>query len=127
MGAIQHPKVLGLKFKEGVKRQARINARVRYIEGDFSEIEKKQWEEQFETVPETLTEEEKDAFLKTLTGVALSSDAFFPFRDSIDVASAVGVTYIAQAGGSVQDEQVIKACDEYGMAMSFTGQRLFHH
>ena len=119
--------MLALKFKEGIKRQARINARVRYIEGDFSEIEKKQWEEQFETVPEPLTDEEKDAFLSKLSGVALSSDAFFPFRDSIDVASGMGVSYIAQAGGSVQDEQVIQACDEYGMAMSFTGQRLFHH
>mmetsp|Transcript_11879 Transcript_11879/g.21197 ORF Transcript_11879/g.21197 Transcript_11879/m.21197 type:complete len:614 (+) Transcript_11879:114-1955(+) len=123
----QHPKVLGLNFKDGVKRQDRINARVRYIEGDMTDIEREQWASQFETVPEPLTESEKDEFMATLSKVSLSSDAFFPFRDSIDVASRVGVSFISQAGGSVQDEGVIAACDEYSMAMAFTGQRLFHH
>lgn len=123
----QHPKVLGLSFKDGVKRQDRVNARVRYIEGDFTAEEKVRWEAQFDTVPEPLTAEEKDAFLKESSGVAISSDAFFPFRDSIDHASKLGVSYVAQPGGSVQDAQVTEACDEYGMAMAFTNVRLFHH
>jgi phosphoribosylaminoimidazolecarboxamide formyltransferase/IMP cyclohydrolase len=70
---------------------------------------------------------EKSEFMKTSTGVAISSDAFFPFRDSIDHASKLGVSFVAQAGGSVQDSDVTEACDEYGMAMCFTGIRLFHH
>ena len=78
-------------------------------------------------MPEALTAEEKDEFLKTSTGVSLSSDAFFPFRDSIDHASKLGVSYVAQPGGSVQDDEVTEACDEYGMTMAFTGVRLFHH
>ena len=123
----QHPKVLALPFKEGVKRQDRVNARVRYIEGDFTTEEKARWEAQFETVPEPLSTEEKEAFLKEATGVAISSDAFFPFRDSIDHASKLGVTYVAQPGGSVQDTDVTEACNEYGMTMAFTEVRLFHH
>lgn len=123
----QHPKVLGLKFKEGVKRQERVNARVRYIEGDFTKEERVRWEAQFSEVPEPLTEEEKDAFMATASEVTISSDAFFPFRDSIDFASKMGVSYVAQPGGSVQDQQVITACEEYGMSMCFTGVRLFHH
>jgi hypothetical protein len=100
----QHPKVLALPFKDGVKRQDRVNARVRYIEGDFTAEEKVRWEEQFTTVPEPLTESEKDEFMKQAQGVAISSDAFFPFRDSIDHASKLGVSYVAQPGGSVQDD-----------------------
>jgi phosphoribosylaminoimidazolecarboxamide formyltransferase / IMP cyclohydrolase len=124
----QHPKVLALPFRGGVKRQERVNARVRYIEGDLTDEERVRWEAQFETVPSPLTEEEKSAFLKeSLAGVSLSSDAFFPFRDSIDHASKLGVSYVAQPGGSVQDDQVKEACDEYGMAMCLTGVRLFHH
>ncbi len=123
----QHPKVLGLSFKEGVKRQDRVNARVRYIEGDFTPEEKIRWEAQFETVPEPLTTEEKKAFMDAANGVTISSDAFFPFRDSIDHASKYGVNYVVQPGGSVQDAQVTSACEEYGMAMCFTGVRLFHH
>lgn len=123
----QHPKVLGLPFKQGTKRQDRINARVRYIEGDFTKEEKSRWESQFEVVPEVLTEDEKNEFLKGSTGVSISSDAFFPFRDSIDHASKLGVKYVAQPGGSVQDQQITEACDEYGMVMCFTGTRLFHH
>eukprot|EP00339_Tiarina_fusa_P026177 CAMPEP_0117051050 /NCGR_PEP_ID=MMETSP0472-20121206/35250_1 /TAXON_ID=693140 ORGANISM="Tiarina fusus, Strain LIS" /NCGR_SAMPLE_ID=MMETSP0472 /ASSEMBLY_ACC=CAM_ASM_000603 /LENGTH=613 /DNA_ID=CAMNT_0004765071 /DNA_START=95 /DNA_END=1936 /DNA_ORIENTATION=- len=123
----QHPKVLALPFKEGVKRQDRVNARVRYIEGDFTAEEKARWELQFSEVPMPLTDEEKDEFMKSSTGISISSDAFFPFRDSIDHASKLGVTYVAQPGGSVQDKQVTEACDEYGMAMCFTGTRLFHH
>lgn len=124
----QHPKVLNLPFRDGTKKQERVNARVRYIEGDFTPEEKVRWNSFFATVPEPLSSAEKDAFLKeSLTGVAISSDAFFPFRDSIDHASKVGVSYVAQAGGSVQDQQVTEACDEYGMVMSLTGVRLFHH
>jgi phosphoribosylaminoimidazolecarboxamide formyltransferase / IMP cyclohydrolase len=123
----QHPKVLGLPFKEGVKRQERVNARVQYIEGDWTKEERARWEGLFDSVPDALTQEDKEAFLKEATGVSLSSDAFFPFRDSIDHASKVGVSYVAQPGGSVQDAQVTEACDEYGMAMAFTNVRLFHH
>ncbi len=123
----QHPKVLGLSFKEGVKRQDRVNARVRYIEGDFTPEEKIRWEAQFDTVPEALTESEKKEFMDAADGVTISSDAFFPFRDSIDHASKYGVSYVVQPGGSVQDQQVTAACEEYGMAMCFTGVRLFHH
>ena len=123
----QHPKVLGLQFKDGVKRQDRVNARVRYIEGDFTAEEKVRWEAQFATVPEPLSAAEKDEFLKASSGVSVSSDAFFPFRDSIDHASKLGVSFVAQPGGSVQDAQVTEACDEYGMAMAMTGVRLFHH
>lgn len=123
----QHPKVLGLKFKAGVKRQDRVNARVRYIEGDFTPEEKVRWEAQFDEVPEPLTVEEKDAFMASATGVTISSDAFFPFRDSIDHASKHGVSYVVQPGGSVQDAGVTSACEEYQMAQCHTGVRLFHH
>lgn len=123
----QHEKVLGLKFKAGVKRQDRVNARVRYIEGDFTPEERIRWEAQFEEVPEPLTTSEKEAFMKQADGITISSDAFFPFRDSIDHASKYGVSYIVQPGGSVQDKQVTAAAEEYGMAMCMTGVRLFHH
>ncbi len=124
----QHPKVLQLPFKDGVKRQDRVNARVRYIEGDFTTDERKQWLEQFMQEPEPLTEEEKNQFLaQAAKGVSMSSDAFFPFRASIDHASKVGVSYVAQLGGSVQDEQVTQACNANGMVMALPGVRLFHH
>lgn len=123
----QHEKVLALKFKAGVKRQDRVNARVRYIEGDLTPEERIRWEVQFEEVPEPLTTEEKNEFMKKAEGITISSDAFFPFRDSIDHASKYGVSYIVQPGGSVQDPQVTAAAEEYGMAMCFTGVRLFHH
>lgn len=123
----QHPKVLGLPFKDSVKRQDRVNARVRYIEGDFTAEELVRWQAQFATKPEPFTEAEKEAFMKKSTGVSISSDAFFPFRDSIDHASKLGVAYVAQPGGSVQDDNITEACNEYGMVMSFTELRLFHH
>jgi len=123
----QHEKVLALKFKAGVKRQDRVNARVRYIEGDLTPEERIRWEVQFEEVPEPLTAEEKQEFMSKAEGITISSDAFFPFRDSIDHASKYGVSYIVQPGGSVQDPQVTAAAEEYGMAMCFTGVRLFHH
>merc|ERR1719359_1652358 len=124
-----HPRVVALPFKEGVKRQDRVNARVRFIEGDMHEAELAEWQKNFAEPAsiDHLTAAEKTEFLATLDGVAISSDAFFPFRDSIDAASRLGVKYVAQPGGSVADEEVIGACDEYGMAMGFTDLRLFHH
>merc|ERR1712061_650682 len=116
-----HPKVMALPFKTGVKRQDRVNARVRFIEGDMDPVEYEQWAKNFDATPASLTAEEKAAFLGGLTDVAISSDAFFPFRDSIDAASKVGVKFVAQPGGSVADDEVIGACDAYGMTMAFTG------
>lgn len=104
-----------------------MNARVRYIEGDFTDVEYEQWKELFEVIPEPLTQEEKDEFVKTMDNVSLVSDAFFPFRDNIDQASKYGVKYISQPGGSIQDEGVTVAADSYGMTMVHTGCRLFHH
>merc|ERR1712048_633550 len=124
-----HPKVMGLPFKGDVKRQPRVNARVRFIEGDMQPTELAEWNKNFEN-PEaivSLTADEKQQFLAGLDGVAISSDAFFPFRDSIDHAVQIGVKYVAQPGGSNADAEVIGACDAYGMAMAFTGLRLFHH
>jgi len=123
----QHPKVRALKFKADVKRQARVNARVRYIEGDFSATEHAEWVKQFDEVPPELTTAEKEEWMATLKGVSLASDAFFPFRDSIDVAARFGVGFVAQPGGSVQDAEVTKAADEYGMVMAHNKVRLFHH
>lgn len=123
----QHPKVQGLVFKPTVKRQERVNARVRYIEGDITAAERPTWEANFETVPEPLTEAEKADWMAQLKGVSLSSDAFFPFRDSIDHASKYGVQFVVQPGGSVQDSQVTECCNSYGMAMAFHSVRLFHH
>merc|ERR1712176_1230773 len=115
-----HEKVMGLPFKEGVKRQDRVNARVRYIEGDMDTAEREQWAKNFDNVPQPLAPEERDLFVSQLSDVAISSDAFFPFRDSIDCASKLGVKYVAQPGGSVADEEVIAACNTYGMTMAFT-------
>ena len=123
----KHPNSLDLRFKIGIKRQDKINATIAYIEDDFTQIEYNRWIKLFERVPEPLTKAEKEAFLKTIDGVVLSSDAFFPFRDSIDKASKIGVNYIVQPGGSIADASVIEACNEYNMVMVNTGIRLFHH
>ena len=85
------------------------------------------WEQNFAEVPEPLSEEEKAKWMATADKIVLSSDAFFPFRDNIDVAAKLGVKYISQPGGSVQDANIIECCDEYNMAMAMTGVRLFHH
>lgn len=124
-----HPKVLKLYylFKSSVKRQQKINAIIDYIRNEFTKESYKKWTEQFAIVPEPLTNEEKDKYILTLSNVSLSSDAFFPFRDSIDYAKQVGVETIIQPGGSIQDENVIEACNEYGMAMIFSGVRYFTH
>merc|ERR1712226_1248965 len=109
----RHPKVCNLQFKKGIKRQERVNARVRYIEGDFTNEERTQWESLFDIIPSPLAKEEKDSFMETETsGLTLASDAFFPFRDSIDHASKFGVSYVVQPGGSIHDNQVIQACNE---------------
>eukprot|EP00466_Bigelowiella_natans_P010205 jgi/Bigna1/92282/estExt_fgenesh1_pm.C_120003 len=125
----QHPKVRGLKFKKGIKRVERLNARLQYIdENDMTGPERKAWLQYFDEPPKSLTEQEKKDFLKDdLTGVTLASDAFFPFRDNIDVAAKFGVKYIAQPGGSTRDSAVTSAADEYGMVMVHHGIRVFHH
>jgi len=123
----QHPKVLGLKFRPGIKRPDRDNAIDQYLQPDVTKAEKRGWGEVFAEEPPPLSPEERRAWLDQLTGVTLGSDAFFPFRDSIDRAARSGVRYVLQPGGSARDEEVIRACDEYGMVMVFSGVRLFHH
>ena len=125
----QNEKVLSLPFQEGIKRADRDNAIDVYIGEDSVEelLSDGRWEHLFTRKPEEFTKEEKRAWLETLTGVSLGSDAFFPFGDNIERARRSGVEYIAQPGGSVRDDQVIATCDQYGIAMAFTEIRLFHH
>ncbi len=123
----QHPKALNLAFRQEVSRTERDNAIDLFLRDDLSEAEERVWERVFEHVPSRLTGEEKRSWLETQTGVSLGSDGFIPFRDNIDRASRSGVTYVAQPGHSVRDQDVIDACNEYGMVMAFTGIRLFHH
>jgi len=124
----QHEKTLNLPFLEGLKRPDRDNAIDRYISDESADVlAEGAWQALFQRKPEALTREEKQAWLKELTKVALGSDAFFPFPDNIDRAARSGVRYVAEPGGSVRDDEVIKACDGYGMTLSFTGLRLFHH
>lgn len=124
----QNEKVLNLPFKDGVKRPERDNAIDYYIGNDDEDILKDGvWETVFSKKPERFTAAEKRAWLDTMSGVSLGSDAFFPFADNIDRAAKSGVKYVAEPGGSVRDDLVIKACDDYGMVMAFTGIRLFHH
>src|SRR5512134_2715762 len=123
----QHPSVLALPFKEGIKRPDRDNAIDQFLQPDVTDAEKKNWSNVFAHIPDQLTNKERRAWLDGLTNVVLGSDAFFPFRDSIDRAAKSGVKYVLQPGGSNRDEDVISACDEYGMTMVFSGLRLFHH
>ena len=124
----QAPKVLNLPFKEDIKRADRDNAIDVYIGDDPMDVlADGRWEAVFTEKPAPFTREEKRAWLDQMTGVALGSDAFFPFGDNIDRAKKSGVLYVAQPGGSVRDDQVIAACDQYNMVMAFTGVRLFHH
>ncbi len=124
----QSPQVLALPFKKGVKRADRDNAIDVYIGDDYMDILADGcWEAVFTEKPPVFTKEEKRKWLAGLTDVSLGSDAFFPFSDNIDRAAKSGVKYVAEPGGSVRDEDVIAACDRYGMAMVFTGIRLFHH
>lgn len=123
----QHPTVLNLPFKDGVKRPDRNNAIDQYLRDDVTEKEIANWGDIFTEIPKRLSAEEKQKWLDTLENVSLGSDAFFPFRDNIDRASKSGVKYIAQPGGSIRDDIVIDACNEYNMVMAFTNFRLFHH
>lgn len=124
----QCPKVLELPFREDVGRPNRDNAIDVYMSDDYEDvIADGQWQKFFTQQPEPLTREEKKAWLAQMDGVALGSDAFFPFSDNIDRAKRSGVKYIAQPGGSVRDDLVIESCNNYGMVMYFSGMRLFHH
>lgn len=124
----QHPKALSLPFLPTLKNPDRDNAIDRYISDEWEDVLADGiWETLFTHKPEVFTREEKRAWLKQLTDVALGSDAFFPFADNIDRAARSGVRYIAEPGGSKRDDVVIAACDKYAIAMAFTGLRLFHH
>lgn len=124
----QHPKVMALPFVDGIRRADRDNTIDVYISEEYDDVLRDGiWQQFFKEKPEPLTREEKREWIARNTGVALGSDAFFPFGDNIERAHKSGVQYIAQAGGSVRDDNVIETCDKYGIAMAFTGVRLFHH
>lgn len=124
----QNPKVLNLPFRDDVRRPNRDNAIDVYISDDYEDVLADGiWQDLFTEKPEPLTREEKKAWIAQLHGVALGSDAFFPFGDNIERAHRSGVDYIAQAGGSIRDDNVIETCDKYNIAMTMTGLRLFHH
>jgi phosphoribosylaminoimidazolecarboxamide formyltransferase / IMP cyclohydrolase len=123
----QHPSVLALPFKSDIKRPDRDNAIDQFLQPDVTEAEKSNWKNVFTETPRQLIAEERRAWLDGMSEVVLGSDAFFPFRDSIDRAAGSGVKYVLQPGGSNRDEDIIAACDEYGMTMVFSGVRLFHH
>ena len=124
----QNPKVLNLPFRDDVRRADRDNAIDPYIGEDYMDVlEDGAWERLFTVKPEVFTREEKRAWLDQNTDVCLGSDAFFPFGDNIERAHKSGVKYVAQPGGSIRDDNVIDTCNKYGMLMSFTGIRLFHH
>ena len=124
----QHPRVMALPFVDGIRRADRDNTIDIFIGEECDDVLREgEWQKFFKERPEALTAEEKAAWKAQLKGVALGSDAFFPFGDNIERAHKSGVEYIAQAGGSVRDDHVIMTCDKYGIAMAFTGVRLFHH
>lgn len=124
----QAPKVMGLEFVDGIHRADRDNAIDLYIGEDYMDVlADGAWENIFKVKPEVFTREEKRAWLDQMTGVALGSDAFFPFGDNIERAHKSGVSYVAEPGGSIRDDHVIATCNKYNMVMCFTGIRLFHH
>ena len=124
----QHPKVMSLPFVDGIRRADRDNTIDIYIGDECDDVlADGAWQQFFKTKPEPLSREEKRSWIAENRGVSLSSDAFFPFGDNIERAHKSGVEFIAQAGGSVRDDHVIMTCDKYGIAMAFTGVRLFHH
>ncbi len=124
----RHPKVLALPFLPTLGRPDRDNVIDVYISDQSEDVLGADvWQQYFTTRPDELTSEEKHAYLAGITGVSLASDAFFPFGDNIERARRSGVSYIAEPGGSVRDDQVIETCNKYGIAMCFTGMRLFHH
>ena len=124
----QSEKVLSLPFRDEIKRAERDNAIDVYLGNEYEDVLRDgAWQYYFTEQPEPFTAEEKKAYLSTISGVALGSDAFFPFGDNIERAHKSGVSYIAEPGGSIRDDNVIETCDKYGMTMVFTGARLFHH
>ncbi|MBS5897269.1 MAG: phosphoribosylaminoimidazolecarboxamide formyltransferase [Prevotella histicola] len=124
----QCPKVMNLPFKKDIRRADRDNTINIYISDEYEDVlQDGIWQQFFTECPEPLTREERKEWIAKNTGVALGSDAFFPFGDNIERAHKSGVEYIAQAGGSIRDDHVIDTCDKYGIAMAFTGVRLFHH
>ena len=124
----QHPKVLGLQFVDNIRRPDRDNAIDIYISDEYEDVlAEGVWQQTFKVKPEVLTMEEKKAWIAQQSGVTVGSDAFFPFGDNIERARKSGVAYIAQPGGSIRDDHVIDTCNKYGIAMAFTGMRLFHH
>lgn len=123
----RHPKILDFKFVDKIKKQDKANAIISYIENDFTDIEYNRWSQLFDSVPEPLSLAEINNYIKEQTNVLLASDAFFPYRDSIDKASQIGVKYVVQPGGSIADKSVITACNEYNMVMVNSNIRLFHH
>ena len=123
----QHPSVLGLPFKPSIKRPDRDNAIDQFLRDDVTPNEKADWGGVFAHIPRQLTPDEKREWLSKMESITLGSDAFFPFRDSIDRAAVSGVKYVLEPGGSTRDDSVIQAANEYGMTMIFSGVRLFHH
>ena len=123
----RHPKMLGIRFRPGVKRQDRVNWRTRCIEGDLTTAEQAALAAATESTPAPLTDAECAAWLARQDGVSMASDGFLPFRDNVDHARKHGVRFIAQPGGSARDAEVEQACREHGIAMAHTGVRLFHH
>ncbi len=124
----QHEKVLNLPFLPTLGRADRDNVIDVYISDmDEDVLGDDVWQQYFSVRPEPFTKEEQKAYLSTITGVSVGSDAFFPFGDNIERARRSGVSYIAEPGGSIRDDNVIEACNKYGIAMAFTGMRLFHH
>lgn len=123
----QHPDVLNLPFRPNIKRPDRDNAIDQFLRDDITPNEKANWGDIFSRVPRQLTPDEKSEWRSKPDSVSLGSDAFFPFRDSIDRAAASGVKYVLEPGGSARDDSVIQAANEYGMTMIFSGVRLFHH
>ena len=124
----QHPRVMNLPFVPGIRRADRDNTIDLFIGEDYMDVlAEGEWQKFFTERPAPLTREEKREWIAKNTGVSLGSDAFFPFGDNVERAHKSGVQYIAQAGGSVRDDHVIDTCDKYGIAMAFTGVRLFHH
>ena len=123
----QHPAVLGLEFRKGARRPEKINAIELYLRGNMTSEEQSAWRVSFRKAPPPFGEAPRREWLRRLKGVTLGSDAYIPFRDNIDRAARTGVEYVIQTGGSVQDDAVIAAADEYGMVMVNTGIRLFHH
>jgi phosphoribosylaminoimidazolecarboxamide formyltransferase/IMP cyclohydrolase len=123
----QHPHVLALPLAPKIGRPHRDNAIDQFLLDELTPAEEAIWQQNFSELPQRLTRTEKRDWLNQFSGISLGSDAFFPFRDSIDRAQQSGVSYVAQPGGSIRDDMVIDACNEYGMVMALTGKRLFHH